>query len=228
MPSVEAVAKKLRQKAEQNTLEVEHLLALARTGNQAFVAVIRGLQAEQNWSHESFLDGQRVVPFGSWADVVCRYLEEGCGGVATLGTSPATRGDFAPFCIALLEEIRTADSVAALLQICGDLVDRPEANLPLAIKCAGAFNNLLSFKSAPLIEETCRSQVRCFLHKLMALDLPNPQRGLVICALRGVGDESSIALINSGPALTDAWSGTDKGAVREIQRRLRSGRLKPR
>ncbi len=228
MYSFEAIANSLRRKAKDNTLEVEHLLGVAQTGDPAFVAVIHSLQAEHNWSQEEVINEQGIVPFGMWADVVCRYLEDGARGIVLLGTSPDTRSKYATFCLGLLHEIKTADSVAAVLQICANLTERPENDLPLAIECASAFNRILSLKPTPVIPESLRSQVRNFLHKLVTLSLPDSQRGLVICGLRGVGDESSIALIRAATPLTHPWSGIEESAVRAIKRRLRVSGRNPR
>ncbi len=116
----------------------------------------------------------------------------------------------AEFCICVLEEVRTPESVSALLAIGGAVIDRPGTDVQLAVRVADGFNRLLSYKGSPEIDSACERRVREFLHRLLALELPIAQRALAVCALRSVGDEASADFIAELPPFTGCgrvWRG---------------------
>ena len=215
---------KLRRKAAKNLLEVEHLFLAARLGDASVVAAIREMQRQYEWPQSNLVNEEHVAPLGRWADVVCRYIEEGHDGLVALAKDSECR----TFCIGLLEDLASAGSVRALVQICTPVLVDPKSHLSLAVRCSEAFNLLLSFNSLDEIGEDKRAEVRGFLHRLLGVDLTAAQRSTVICALRGVGDEESIRLIESSPSLDYPWHGTKETACKAIRTRLRLRSSTPR
>ena len=208
----------LARRAADNSLEVEHLLRVAAIGDAADVPFLRTLQAKSGWSDSDHEGDTRVVPFGRWADVVCRFLEDNYAGLVRLaGELPG----LAEFCIAVLEELRTQESASALLAVGGPVVERPATDLGLAIRLASGFNLLLSFKDRPRVRPDVEREIRGFLHRLLAAELTEAQRATVVCALRGVGDADSMALIAGMPPFGGSWAGLERAASVQIARRSR-------
>jgi hypothetical protein len=210
----------LSRKAADNSLEVEHLVKVAELGDAADASFLRALKGEHGWSDTGREGRKLVVPFGRWSDTVCRFLEDGYPGLVQAAKDSA---EAAEFCVSVLEELKTAASVSAILAIGGPLIERPAANVKLAVRLADAFNLLLSFKSAPAIAPKVEEQVREFLHRLLAVELSEVQRASVVCALRGVGNAESATLVGSLPPFRGSWAGLEQAAVRQIKQRLRRG-----
>jgi hypothetical protein len=208
----------LSRKAADNSLEVEHLVKVAELGDATDAPFLRALKDEHGWSDTGREGRKLVVPFGRWADMVCRFLEEGYPGLVQAATDSAEAPDF---CLSVLEELKTAASVSAILAIGGPVIERPAADVKLAVRLADGFNCLLSFKGAPVIAPLVEGQIRKFLHRLLAVVLSEVQRASVVCALRGVGDAESATLLGSLPPFRGSWAGLEQSAVRQIKQRLR-------
>lgn len=192
------------------------MLKVAAIGDAADAQFLRALKHQHGWSDTGREGRKRVVPFGRWAEAVCRFLEEGVAGLVRMaGESPGT----AEFCTGVLEELKTTESVSALLAIGGAVVERPEKDVELAVRLADGFNTLLSFKGAPAISPAVESQVREFLHRLLSLTLTEEQRASAVCALRGVGDGTSVAIIAGLPPFRGSWTGLGAVLTRHIKRR---------
>jgi hypothetical protein len=208
----------LSRKAADNSLEVEHLVKVAELGDSADAPFLRALKGEHGWSDTGREGRTRVVPFGRWVDTVCRFLEDGYPGlVQAAEESP----DAADYCVSVLEELKTAASVSAILDVGGPVIEQPRADVKLAVRLADGFNFLLSFKGVPAITPAVEQKVRGFLHRLLAAELSEVQRASVVCALRGVGDAESVALVASLPPFQSSWAGLEQSAVRQIKQRLR-------
>lgn len=213
MALTDAQKRTLARKAAANSLEVEDLLRVAVAGDAADASLLRELKAKHAWSDTGHEGRRRVVPFGRWAEAVCRFLEQGYDGLARMAGEAA---DTAEFCIGVLEEVKTPESVSALLAL-ARTAERPEA----ATRLADAFNQLLSFKDGVALGSTVEREVREFLHPLLGTGLTENQRASVVCALRGVGDGESVALIAELPPFKGSYAGLEKAATRQIQQRLR-------
>jgi hypothetical protein len=199
---------------------VEHLIKVAAIGDATDVPFLLALKAEQGWSDSGREGNIQVVPLGRWVDTVCCFLQEGYNGLVAMARESAGAIEF---CISVLEEIKTPQSVSALLRIGGKVIERPETDLRLAARLAGGFNLLLSFKSNPIIAPAVERQVRDFLHRLLTLKLTEEQQFYAVCALRGVGDSESLAVIAALEPFCNLWAGLQQLAVRQIKKRLRRG-----
>ena len=77
----EAVAKhikKLHLLEKKGNLEVEHLLKILKTPNKEYITPLREMVAQYDWQP---LNDELIVPFASWVDALCIYLEEGVQGL---------------------------------------------------------------------------------------------------------------------------------------------------
>jgi hypothetical protein len=68
--------------------------------------------------------------------------------------------------------------------------------------------------------EQTAAQLRGFLHAVLEHELSESQRATAVCALRGVGDESSVERISALPVFDGPWSGLESTVTRAIRRRL--------
>ena len=215
-----AQLRSLERKASTGELEVEDLTRVAAIGDVRDSDHLRGMKARHGWSDSGRIKGRRVVPFGRWADVVCRFLEEGHAGLVRMATEAV---DAHEFCIAVLVDVRRPESVDALLQIAAAPRVDAQHGHRVNLRVADGLNLLLSFKNAVPIGDADASRVRAFLHALLAEARNADERATVVCALRGVGNSESMALIAALTPFRSDWEGLEKSAVRPIRKRLGSG-----
>ena len=209
----------LRKKSAINHLEAEDLLRVAVRGDAADTLLLRELDRKHNWPRK----GTRIVPLGLWNDAVCCFLESGYNGLVELATVGATRLRYLEFCTAVLEHLKTSQSIDALIEIGGSAMRSPGEDLSLSLLITDAFNLILSFDKAPEIDSKVATTIRQFLHKMLRLDLVEHQRVSVVCALRGVGDEESLLLIQELAELEYPYTGTKASAIHQIRKRLQRG-----
>src|SRR5262245_42286859 len=207
----------LSRKAAENSLEVEHLLKVAAIGDAADAPFLHALKCEHAWPDTGRVGRSLVVPLGRWADTVCRFLEDGYSGLVAMAGEIVGASEFG---IGLLEEIRTPESVSAVLAIGRAVIEQPAIDVHLAVRMADAFNLLLSFNGAPTVTPTVEHEIREFLHRLLDIELLEVQRASVVCALRGVGDATSADLVASLPPFRGNWAGLEASAARKIKRRV--------
>jgi len=209
----------LRRKAQRGTLEVEDLLRAAKARIPGLAEELRSLGRQHKWSASGLLpDATRVVPLARWADTASAYAE---GGIPALEALVRDK-EYLPFVIALLEELRSQEALVALLSLCAEIVKTPSAEPELAWRLATAFNTMLSLKErAPATNEQAAA-VRSFLHRLYPLAPDQAKRALVLLALRGVGDEASLALAKSAADFEHPWEGVKATVSAAITKRMRS------
>ena len=110
----EAVAKyikKLHQLEKKGNLEVEDLLKILKTPNKEYITPLREMVAQYDWQP---LNDELIVPFASWVDALCIYLEEGVQGLVK---SIHKTKDFFSIVFGVLEELPTEEALPAFLEI---------------------------------------------------------------------------------------------------------------
>ena len=110
----EAVAKhikKLHQLEKKGHLEVEHLLKILKTPNKEYITPLREMVAQYHWQP---LNDELIIPFASWVDALCIYLEEGAQGLVKV--THKTK-DFFSIVFGVLEELPTEEALPAFLEI---------------------------------------------------------------------------------------------------------------
>jgi hypothetical protein len=210
----------LKRKADDDSLEVEDLLRVIARAGASDASFLRRLKDENGWPDAGWMNGSRVVPFGRWVDVICCYLERGYAGLVESARA-RTDNDVAMFCVGLLEELKTPASVAALLAIGENIIERPEADRALSLRLARAFNLVLSFKDAPEVDREAIANVREFLHRTLLIDLSEAERAACVYALRSVGDSESLRLIATLPIFQGPYAGLEASASKAIKQNLR-------
>ena len=110
----EAVAKhikKLHQLEKKGHLEVEDLLKIVKAPNKEYITPLREMVAQYHWQP---LNDELIVPFASWVDALCIYLEEGVQGLVK---SIHKTKDFFSIVLGVLKGLPTEESLPALLEI---------------------------------------------------------------------------------------------------------------
>ena len=110
----EAVAKhikKLHQLEKKGNLEVEDLLKILKTPNKEYITPLREMVAQYDWQP---LNDELIVPFASWVDALCIYLEE--GGQGLVKAIHKTK-DFFSIVFGVLKELPTEEALPAFLEI---------------------------------------------------------------------------------------------------------------
>ena len=110
----EAVAKhikKLHLLEKKGNLEVEDLLKILKTPNKEYITPLREMVAQYHWQPQN---DELIVPFASWVDALCIYLEEGTQGLVK---AIHKTKDFFSIVFGVLEELPTEESLPAFLEI---------------------------------------------------------------------------------------------------------------
>ena len=117
----EAVAKyirKLHQLEKKGNLEVEDLLKILKTPNKEYITPLREMVAQYHWQP---LNDELIVPFASWVDALCIYLEEGTQGLVK---AIHKTKDFFSIVFGVLEELPTEELLPAFLEIAQTFSDK--------------------------------------------------------------------------------------------------------
>ena len=110
----EAVAKyikKLHQLEKKGNLEVEDLLKILKTPNKEYITPLREMVAQYHWQP---INDALIIPFASWVDALCIYLEEGVQGLVK---SIHKTKDFFSIVFGVLKGLPTEESLPAFLEI---------------------------------------------------------------------------------------------------------------
>ena len=110
----EAVAKhikKLHQLEKKGNLEVEDLLKILKTPNKEYITPLQEMVVQYHWQP---LNDELIVPFASWVDAICIYLEEGVQGCVK---SRHKTKDFFSIVFGVLKELPIEESLPAFLEI---------------------------------------------------------------------------------------------------------------
>jgi hypothetical protein len=208
----------IRKKAIAGTLEVEHLLAAAKQSTPDLASELRLLSAKLKWPSEGLLpDGSRVVPLAKWAEVVALYASGGYNSLTPVAADPAN----VAFVLGLLEELKTREALSFLLEAYAETFDTPALNLSVSLRVASALNLMLSFKPSAPITPSQASRVQTFLLGLYPHAEREGDRATIVLALRGVGDERTLAFISGLPSLAEPWGDVKATTLRSIRKRIR-------
>lgn len=215
----------LRKKAKAQTLEVEDILAAAARRPAGLQAELQRLSAELEWSHTPYpRGGGHVVPFARWAEMAGAYAEHGIPGLAgwMQAKAQATAGNGAPaeYVLAMLEALKTQEANDALFSLFAHVLDDPGGHLAEALELASTINLTFSFKGRlpPTLAQADRA--RSLLMALYPLARKEAERCTVVCALRGVGDESTAQFLATIKPFGGPHAGLEKSALRAIRKRL--------
>lgn len=213
----------LRKKAQAHTLEVEDILAAAARRPAGLQAALQRLSAELEWSHTPYpRGGGHVVPFARWAEMAGAYAEHGIPGLAGWMQAQAAAGHAAPaeYVLAMLEALKTQEANDALFSLFAHVLDDPGGHLAEALELASTINIKFSFKGSLPPTPAQADRARSFLMALYPLVRTEAERCTVVCALRGVGDESTAQFLAMIKPFGGPHAGLEKSAQRAVRKRL--------
>jgi len=209
----------IRKKARANLLEVEDILAAGRKRVPGLQKELMRLSDELGWSPTPFpAEGEHVVPLAKWARVAGAYAE---GGIATLRELAGQQAN-RHYVVAMLVEVRTPEAAVALFDLFADVLAAPSWDCEVARDLVDAFNSLFFFSKPLIPTDEQAATARSFLMILYSMASTTTQRAHVLCALRGVGDRSTIEFMSTLEALPNPYEGVVKGALLAIRDRLRT------
>ena len=103
--------KKLHQLEKKGDLEIEDLLKILKTPNKEYITPLQEMVAQYHWQP---LNDELIVPFASWVDALCIYLEEGTQGLVKAIDKPK---EFFLIVFGVLEELPIDEALPAFLNI---------------------------------------------------------------------------------------------------------------
>ncbi|WP_447778576.1 hypothetical protein [Variovorax boronicumulans] len=173
-------------------MSVEDMIRFALIHGPEAAEEIERLCAQHGWLNEGLLeDGTRVVPFARWAQVCAALGRGGVGALRPMLADP----ELETFAIAVLEDVRSADSVEALLGFCAS-ADWQSPNATHADwKALAALNLLLSFDDAVKIEKSVMDDLlRAVVRAFDVTQVPF-LKSLCLMAVRGAPTEAALAWV---------------------------------
>ncbi len=121
----------------------------------------------------------------------------------------------------MLVEVRTPEAAVALFDLFADVLAAPSWDCEVARDLVDALNWLFFLSKSLIPTNEQAATARSFLMTLYSMASTSTQRAQVLCALRGVGDRSTIEFMSTLEALPYPYEGVEKGALRAIRNRLR-------
>lgn len=218
-------AEEIIKKIDLNMLEVEDILKLAKYPKEETCMFLEKSINKYNWKSYCEVDRGKDIPFASWARVVIEYIKDDLQGLRNLITKSKSEssGNEAYFVIFLLESIGTKKSVIDLMTLFSDVMDEVNINYETSKSLVEAFNLMLSFSSDIKLNNDEEERIRIFLCKYLDLyGSKDRDRALTYLALRGIGDNSSIELINLQKKIESDKNlvGIENIVVKHIKKRL--------
>lgn len=222
--SEDIILQKIYRKIKSNNIEVEDLFEILHKGGRKSVDFLTYVKTEYNWADISdnliLSNGNRRIPFATWADIICLYLEKGISALI-IEAEKSNRWEFA---IDILEEIKTEESFDALNALL--TLQEPVKDERKVLKIIAAMN-FASFKDAPNINKILADKTNNKI--LTVLDFysknflkNNSKIAACLYSLRGIGDESTIEYIKSLPLIKDKrYFGLEKLVINSIKKRIK-------
>lgn len=213
----------LRKKSRNGSLEVEDLLRAAVEKLPGLEAELKALALANGWASTAALSGDatRTVPFAKWAEVAACYASQGFTGLREL----AEDNQNIPFVLGLVEEVKTVESTAFVLELCERALG-PTLSKDVAFDVVSSVNALFSFKHAAPVSDEQAERFQRFLLALYPQAKSEVHRAKVLLALRGVGDQDAVQCIQSASEFAEPWADTKKAAQSAVQKRIKAAMLK--
>ncbi|MBX3653167.1 MAG: hypothetical protein KF686_03210 [Ramlibacter sp.] len=181
---------------------------------------IERLWRVHGWLMDGLLpDGRRVAPFGRWAEVCIAYGRGGEDAVRPL----LRQSESAMFAVAFLENVRSQESVALLIDFCKQSNwSTPDVQAD-GWRAVQALNVLLSFDDCVVIDQKQIAALEELLKIAFDSASNSRLRSLSLLALRGVATNTALDWISELSLDEASERDVQKTVVKAINRRLSPG-----
>lgn len=201
--------------AKRGTLEVEHLLRVARKPSPELADALDELAITMGWVLDSRFP---EVPFGMWIQTISLYCRKGYAGLIEAGRSLETL----PFVLGILEDLRTEEALRSVVLIAALNHRWPSTNPKVTQHIAGALNIAALHVRDLRLPQVERAKGRDFLHAAFAATASDNERGTILCALRYFGDETTLPFIAASPPMSAEWEAARTAATRAIKKTMKA------
>lgn len=204
-------------------MEVEDMIRFTLFHGPIAADEIERLQRQHQWVMDGVLpDGGRVVPFGRWAVACVALGRQGVAGLRPLLDDPA----MAEFAVSVLEKVRSAESVEALVNYCAtarfaaDGYTHPEW---VEWQAVMALNDLLAFDDFVPVPVATLEKLQGIL--MVAFERASNAflKGTALWAMRGVPTEAALKWVKGLQLEAPELVSTQKKCIKAIQKRLSPG-----
>lgn len=206
------------------SMNVEDMIRFALIHGAEGADEIERLCAQHGWLANGLLaDGTRVVPFALWAQACVAY---GRGGVAALQPLLADPV-LADFAVGILQEVKTVDSVQALVGFCASAQWRSADAMHAEWRALSALNALLSFDDGVKVEKAVMDDLLRIATRAFGAATAPFLQGLCLCTVRGAPMAESLAWVQSLDVADADVQRARAAAVKSLRRRLSPGYERP-
>lgn len=216
----------LKKKAKAGTIEVEDILKAGAAQIEGLADELERLAQECAWTDGGAIVGStsRIVPLRKWGAVVIAYSR---GGPSALVDLLRSEPEMPPFVYGLLEQIHAPASISVILAGDQRVLADPSQDLQRAHRLAAALNLLMSFPPRIDAPENGMCVLLAFLHRLIPLCTHENERATAILALRGLGDSSSLHLLDTQAEFSAPWAEVISVTRRAIKKRKKPEPIQP-
>lgn len=214
---INKIIKKFHRLENKGDLEVEDLLKILKTPDVRFIAPLKEMAKQYDWQP---LNNQLIVPFASWVDAICLYLEKGMQGLVI---ATQKKDDFAELVLSVVSELPISQSIPAFIAIAS--VFEPEINendSDFAKKFAyNLCDNSHRIKKEPISEEL-RLQLIPILKKMIiwADKIDNESvKSASLVPFRYIGTMADIDFIKSISFSKEYNTNIPKIVIKDIKKR---------
>ena len=205
-------------------MNVEDMIRFALVHGAEGADEIERLNAQHGWLAEGLLnDGTRVVPFARWAQACAAFGRGGVPALRTLLADPA----LATFAVGILEEVKTVESVQALIGFCASAHWQSPDSTHAEWKAMAALNLLLSLDDGVKVEKAAMDDLLHAVAKAFVA-APTPMlKSICLWAVRGAPTAETLAWVQTLDVTDTRVEAARVNAVKSIQRRLSPGYKAP-
>lgn len=225
--NLNALAKKAAKGAAPaaygGAMEVEDMIRFVLLHGPAAADEIERLRNQHQWVMEGLLpDGTRVVPFGRWAFVCIAFGRGGVGALRAL----LQDSSMASFVVGLLQEVKTVESVQALVDFCAAArfaATRHDEMGWVEWEALLALNHLLAFQDFVPIDAQTADKLRQILFSAHERASMPQLKGNVLLAMRGVPSDGALSWVQGLSDVDPALKEYQTACVKAIKSRLAPG-----
>lgn len=206
----------IRKRYKTHRLEVSHLTNIAARSDPSDAECLEQLAQELGWQQLE----PGFTPWDQWTTIVCEYIRGGGKRMVQLATQLETFRVQFYFAIAVLQDIRTKESAAALCKIAEAIDGLPMHQIHRPVgQVAHGIRLVLLPKGAPSISASLERRIRKFAHSQVERFINDNELSDVISVLGCVGNSSSITLLKTIDDLPFPWHDMRADTIREIKKR---------